>query len=338
MSMNKIAIWALLGAILVAMTTPVTSQEETAPIVSLMIDVDPSPSPTYEEIRSAEANLHTIFGEITKRDGTGTILLIQDVTASRIRLMLAQYSFLSTFEFAVSGKHSDDKLSTLTLSEQEALITKSIEYGESARVCGMSEVNVTGFMPPGFDQNEDTFRAIDNLGFAYDAGFQAGLIYAPGHEDDVWPYQVEGYNFYAVPISTVDVSGELMPLYDKKMAEEGVSADEWTEILEAKFDEAAANDEPVVVVVSTSTSGDGEFLDALKEFLDYAVSENAAFVNARDLVTMAMTGSLTPPPGPTVSECTTCGEDEVGDIAITLVETPELGNETAENATEETEA
>ena len=206
-------------------------------------------------------------------------------------------------------------------------------------MCGKSEVNVTGFMPPSFDQNEDTFRAIDNIGFAYDAGFQAGLIYAPGHEEDVWPYQVKGYNFYAVPISTVNVSGVLMPLYDKKMAEEGVGADEWTEILEAKFDEAAANDEPVVVVVCTSVSGDGEFLDALKEFLDYAVSKNAAFVNARDLVTMSKTGSLTPPE-PTVSECATCGEDEVGDIAITLVETlaPELGNETAENATEEIEA
>jgi len=109
----------------------------------------------------------------------------------------------------------------------------------------MSEVTAMGFLPPGFDQNEDTYMAIDNLGFDYDAGVQAGLIYAPGHGGDVWPYQVEGYNFSAVPISTVDVYGELTPLYDKKMADNGMSAAECNEILTTKLDESAANDEPI---------------------------------------------------------------------------------------------
>ncbi|HII07150.1 MAG TPA: hypothetical protein HA349_07530 [Methanotrichaceae archaeon] len=337
--MKKIAIYMLLGVLLMAIMPPAASQEENAPIISLMIDVDTTPSPGYEEIRAAESNLHTIFGQIANRDGTGTIFSTQDVTSSRIRLLLAQYSVLSTFEFAISGNRSDDQLSILPISEQEALIKNSVRSAEAARVCDMSDVNVTGFMPPGFDQNEDTYRAIDNLGFMYDAGFQAGLIYAPGHEEDVWPYMVEGYNFSAVPISTVDVSGELVPLYDKKVAEEGMSAAEWGEILTTKLDESAANDEPMVVLLSTSVSGTGEYLGALIEFLDYAVSEDAIFVNARDLVTIAKTGNLTLPEGGTW-ECPTCGEDEAMDLNIVLVEKEDasLVNESEPNESSDQEA
>jgi hypothetical protein len=39
----------------------------------------------------------------------------------------------------------------------------------------------TSRLPPqAFDQNEDTFKILQNLKIAYDAGFQAGLIYRPG--------------------------------------------------------------------------------------------------------------------------------------------------------------
>lgn len=319
--MKKVTIWMILGTFLLAVITPAASQEDTAPIISLMVDVDIPPSPAYDEIRSTEQNLHRISGEIFNRGTTTTIFLTQDVASSRIRLMLAQYSVLSGFEFAISGKQSDDQLSTMPLSEQEALIKRSVTLAEAAQVCGMSEIHVTGFMPPGFDQNEETYMAIDNIGFAYDAGFQAGLIFEPGHEEDVWPYQVEGRNFYALPLSTVEVDGELVPLYDKKLAEMGVGASEWAEILKAKLDEAAANDEPVVILISTSISGDGEYLDALKTFLSYAKSENATFVNARTLVNYAKTGSLTPPLVEE-SECIDCEEDEILDLTIRAVEPP----------------
>ncbi len=312
--MNKI-ICLILGA-LVATMLPGASQEENVPIINLMIDVDVPPSRTADEVRASEVNLHTIFTAIKKHDGTGTILLTQDVTSSRIRLILAQYTTMSDFEFAVSGKSADDQLSTLSLPEQESLIARSIEIAKAARVCGLSEVEVLGFMPPGFDQNEDTYRAIDDLGIQYDAGFQAGLIYEPGHEEDVWPYQVEGYNFYAVPISTVEVSAALMPLSDKRMADEGLTAEEWNDILVAKLDESTANGEPMVVLLSTSTSGEGDYLEALKKFLDYSVSKNAVFVNAGDLVTIAKTESFAFLDGGSLG-CPTCGDDEGIDLSIT---------------------
>lgn len=316
LSMKRIAICMLLGAFLMATMPPATSQEESAPIVSLMIDVYTPSSPNYDQVRSAEVNLHEMYSEIKKRGGTATIFLTEDVTSSRIRLILAQYTVLSNFEFAVSGKHSDDQLSTMSLSDQEALIGRSIRVANAARVCGLSSVEVLGFMPPGFDQNQDTYVAIDNLGIQYDAGFQAGIIYEPGHETDVWPYRVEGHNFSAVPISTASVGGELVPLYDRAMNDSGISSSEWQNILAAKLDESAANSEPMVVLISTSISGKGEYLTALKGFLNYAVSKDTIFVNARDLVEISTTGNLTLPEG-RLYECPACGQDEGKGITIT---------------------
>lgn len=328
----KKVICIILSSILVAMTHAGAIQENETPIINLMIDVDVPPSPNIDEVRVSEVNLHSIFTAVTNRGGTGTILLTQDAASSRIRLILAQYTTMSNFEFAVSGKSADDKLSTLPLSEQEVLISRSIEVAKAAKVCGLSEVEVLGFMPPSFDQNEDTYRAIDELGIEYDAGFQAGLISTPGHEYDVWPYQVEGYNFYAVPISTVEVAGELVPLYDRAMNEGGVSSSEWQDILVTKLDETATKGEPMVVLLSTSTSATGDYLEALAGFLDYAVSKDAVFVNTRDLVTIITTGSLPLPQGG-IWECPTCGQDGGMYITITreIPETPSSDNESEMN-------
>jgi len=320
--MIKNLAYILAGVLFITLMQPcIASQGENTPIISLIVDVDVPASPDSEEIRSTELILNAFSNDLMKRDTTATLVLTQDVTISRIRLALARLTVASDFEFAISGKQSDDLLSTMTLSEQEALIKRSIEIAEAAKVCGLTEVNVAGFLPPGFDQNEDTYKVIDNLGFEYDAGFQAGLIYAPGHEADVWPYQLEGYNFSAVPISSAIVGEELLPLYDKRIVEEGIGASEWTGILKTKLDEAAAEDEPVVILLSTSVSGTGEYFEALKAFLDYAESKNASFVNGRDLVAIAKSGTSTPPEV-LASECLNCGEDELGDLEIRLVETP----------------
>lgn len=330
--MKKILIYLILGASMMAIMAPAASQEINTPVISLMIDIDTPPSPNYDEIRSAEANFQTISSQIAKRDGNATFLLTREVAKSRIRLLLAQYSVLSSSEFAISGNQSVDKLSTMPLSDQESLIKNSIKAAEAARVCGKSQVNVLGFMPPGFDQNEDTYKAIDNLEIQHNMGFQAGIINAPGHEEDVWPYQVEGYNFYAVPVSSVSLDDKLLPLYDKKMSEEGISASKWAEILSAKLDASVDKNEPVVVMLSSSISGSGEYLDALKQFLDYAVSKNASFVTAKDLIVMAHPNSIDLG---NASVCTTCGEDEILDVEITQIETPMESNESAENATVE---
>lgn len=320
----KMMINMFLGVFLISMMLSGAAQEEKIPIVSLMIDVDAPANPNKDEVRASEVDLYALYTEIRKREESATIFLTQDVTASRIRLILAQFSVLSNFEFAVSGNHSDDLMSTMSLEEQEAMLRKSIEVAKMSKICGLSEIILRGFMPPSFDQNEDTYRAMDAVGIEYNAGFQAGLIYAPGHENDVWPYRVDGYNFFAVPVSTHEVSGKKMPLYDREMKENGISASEWYGILASKFDQSSARDEPTVILLSTSISGEGEYLDALAKFLDYAASKNATTANSMDLVRKSKTGSFIATETE-AAECPTCGQDEGIDLSITLVE---AGNST----------
>ena len=59
----------------------------------------------------------------------------------------------------------------------------------------------------------------------------------------------------------------------------GLGADEWYDALAAKFNEIKGQDEPLVISLTTSISGNGDYLDALKRFIELAKSENAAFVN-----------------------------------------------------------
>ena len=322
--MKRIAAYIWLGIFATAIIFPAASQEDNHPVVALMINVDVPASPSEAQIREAEINLHKIYNEIRSRDQTATLFLNQDVTSSRIRLTLAQYTVLSNMEFAVSGRHSNDSLSSLPLAKQQELIKKSIDIAKASKVCGLTEVNVLGFFPPGFDQNEDTYEAIDKLGIKYDAGFQAGIVYAPGHEDDSWPYQVEGYDFYALPTSSINLSGKKMPLYDLDMQESGISASDWNNYLVAKLDEASGKDEPEVILLSTSVSSNGEYLDALKDFLDYAKSMNATFVNARDLISIS-TGSPLDLEDSTI--CETCGQNQGEGISINVVNESISANE-----------
>jgi 7-cyano-7-deazaguanine synthase in queuosine biosynthesis len=46
----------------------------------------------------------------------------------------------------------------------------------------------------------------------------------------------------------------------------------------------------MVISLSSSISGSGEYAEALNEFIDYASSNNAEFVSSSDLVEMSRTG------------------------------------------------
>lgn len=330
--MNVSRICLFLMAISTVLMPSGFSQERAGPVVNLMIDVDTPSVPTNEEVRTLEVNLHKMYSEIRARNQTATIFLTQDTTSCRIRLLLAQYGVLSDFEFAISGNHSEDKLSSMSFSEQKALIERSIELAKASKVCGINEIDITGFMPPLFDQNEDTYKVMDDLGIKYDAGFQEGIIYAPGHENDVWPYNVEGYGFYAVPVSTYTVSGKKVPLYDRYIKDDGIGPSKWYDLLVARFEQSAGKDEPLVILLTTSISGSGEYLDALTRFLDYAKSKGAVFVNTMDLVKMSASDSdITPTEAG--SECLTCGQEESKNLSITIVKATNSTNSSDQEAT-----
>jgi peptidoglycan/xylan/chitin deacetylase (PgdA/CDA1 family) len=261
--------------------------EESHAVVNLMIDADIPASPSPEETKSAGDSLINLVNGIDPRGLNATIFVSGDMV-SAYRLGITLQGTMSNHELALYGNNSGESLSSLSGSEQKAALTRARDKLYSCYVCGGKHVDIKGFRPQGFDQNEDTFPILENLGIVYDAGFQSGLIYTPGHENDAWPYPIDGYKLYAVPVSTYPFEGVPVYLYDRYAKEEKkLSGSQWYDLLVGSFDESAEAGEPMVVIFSNLVSGDGEYLDAYRNFLDYAQSKGATFVKTIQLVDMA---------------------------------------------------
>jgi len=327
--MKKLVFNSLIILILLLGLANVSSSENQSKTVNLMIDMDILASPTQEEVFAAESNLLEMRNEMEKRDLKATFSSTYDVITTRIRLRLTEIGRSPNFELALSGNNSNEKISAKSYAEQKSILERSKKAVENCRVCGKNEIVASGFMPQSFDQNNDTYQILDEMGIQYDAGFQAGVIYAPGHQNDAWPYQVKGHNFYAVPVSTYRLSDKKVPLQDRYFKENGLTSSQWYDVLVGKFSEAQNNDEPVVIALTTSISGSGDYLDALKQFLDFAISKDASFVTTMDLVNMSRSEEYRPS-APTTKECTTCGqrEEQSVEVGITVA-----SNNTTEVAT-----
>lgn len=264
-----------------------SSEEPT--FVNFIWDLDLPADLPSEELYDAKVEITEVASLMNRNNARWNLFLTQGAM-SQTRLLLAQLALDPLLEIGISGSNLDGKLSAESYSEQLSILELSMRFAEGCGICDVHEVQASGFLPQSFDQNEDTYKAIDELGLDYDAGFQAGILYAPGHEEDVWPYKVEDHEFYAVPISTYMLSGELVPLSDRYAKDNGISPSEWEDMLVGKFDEISGEDEPMVISLSSSISGSGEYGDALNEFIDYASSNDAEFVSASDLVEMSRTG------------------------------------------------
>lgn len=261
--------------------------EETQATVNVMIDADIVHSPTAEQSDLAGGYLINLTNQIVPKKLNATIYVTYDMVAAR-RLAITYQGTLPGIELAMHGMSADERLSEMSLADQEKLLNKSYEMLYSCYVCGGDHVDIKGFRPQAFDQNEDTFKILQNLNIAYDAGFQVGLIYRPGHEKDTWPYPIEGYSLYAVPVSTYSLDGESVYLYDRYIKEEKkLSGTQWYDILVKKFDESSKSKDPMVVIFSTLVSGSGDYLDAYKKFINYANSKGARFVTTSQLTEMA---------------------------------------------------
>lgn len=309
------AIYGCIAVCLLVMTLNATSQPDDAPLMVNMM-VTPDMPAMFDENDSAnlKTELRAIYHLVAQKNQTLTLFLTQDAS-KEVRALLGQIGLYSGFEYGISGKNSAEELSSKSYLEQKNLLDESIRRAESCAICGRNEISIKGFMPTSFDQNEDTYKALEASRIEYDAGFQAGVIYAPGHEKDIWPYKIDGYSVYAVPISTIMLSGERVPLDDKYAAEKGLTSSQWYDLLVAKLDEAALNDEPVVISISTSVSGSREYLDALDKFIDYAISKNARFVTSYELVKVSQTGVFTEV-NLSKTGCTTCNQESDSNKAI----------------------
>lgn len=327
--MKKMLFNSLITLILLIGLASASPSENGSKTVNLMIDIDMPAYPTQEQVFAAESNLLNMRNEMEKRDLKATFISTYDVITTRMRLRLTEVGQSPNFELAFSGNNSNEKISTKSYAEQKSILERSRKAVENCRVCGKNEILASGFMPQSFDQNNDTYRILDEMGIQYNAGFQEGVIFAPGHQDDAWPYLMEGHDFYAVPVSTYSLSDKRVPLQDRYFKENGLTSSQWYDALAGKFGEAQNSDEPVVIALTASISGSGDYLDALKQFLDLVVSQEASFVKTMDLVNRSRQEEYLPP-APTTEECTTCGQQDEKSVAIGVVV---ISNNTTEVAT-----
>jgi hypothetical protein len=310
--MNNYLISSLIGIYLLSMILIGNSLTDNKPLlVNLMVtpDIPASSNETIVDIQ--ESNLRNIYYLVDQENETLTLYLTKDASR-QMRAFLGQMGLLSGFEYALSGNNSEEKLSEKSFSDQKSVLEESKKRAEACKICGENEIILMGFMPPSFNQNEDTYKALEALNIEYDAGFQAGIIYAPGHKEDVWPYKIEGYDLYAVPISTSEFSGDSIILDDKYASEKGLTSSQWYDLLVAKLNNAIAKSQPVVISLSTSVSGTGGYLEALKNFINYAQDKDAKFVSSYELVTFSQTGEFKIPGNISESECTACNKDGKG--------------------------
>jgi hypothetical protein len=335
--MRSIIYWSMLACFLITSILGASQTEGKPTIVNLMIvtDAPASTVPGHENISGS--NLLNLYREIDGRNLIATVFSTQEFINTPSRLILTQIGFSSDFELAMSGNNTGEKLSTKSYAGQKAILETSKRYVEACKICGKNEIAVNGFMPQSFAQNKDTYKALDDLLIKYDAGFQAGILYAPGHENAVWPYLVEGHKFYAVPVSTYSQSGKKVVLQDSFFNNPPLGASEWYDALASKFDEIQGKDEPMVISLTTTVSGSGDYFDALKRFMDYATSKKASFVTTNQLVDMTKAGVRNVSELPAANEsgeCLTCDQSNSNaNITISTDNTTQTAASDAETAT-----
>jgi len=292
---GKMAVGMLLGIALMGTACLGLCQE--SPVVNIMVDADIAPAHSADDVNAAGASLINLINEIDPK-GRNVTIFVSGEMATAYRLGVTSQGTMTNHELALYGNNTGENLTSFPNAEQGAILKDANSRLYHCYVCGGKHVDIRGFRPQGFEQNEDTLRSLENLSIIYDAGFQQGLIYAPGHEEDAWPYPLDGFKLYAVPITTAKVNGEEAVLYDKFVKEQGLSGSHWQDILQSEFDENAKDGVPTVVIFSNLVSGNGEYLDAYRNFLDYAESNGARFLTTLQLVEMAAAKN----PGSTIPE------------------------------------
>jgi hypothetical protein len=285
--LKKIAMMGCLIGIFLLISIGLALSKESIVVVNLLIDADIDPASTPEQIKIAEDSLIYLTNQVDPKGLSATIYVTEDMVRAD-RLGITYQGTMKNHELALQSNRTDGKLSRLSASDQEKLLTAARDKLYRCYVCGGEHVAIKGFLPQAFDQSEDTFKILEKLGIIYDVGFQAGVVYRPGYENATWPYAIEGYNLYAVPVSTYQINDELVYLDDRYLKEEKkLSGSQWYDLLVKKFDESSENGDPMVVIFSNLVSGSGDYLDAYKKFIDYALSRQAAFVTTLQLVDMA---------------------------------------------------
>ena len=257
-------------------------------VVNLMIDINAPPTPTSVEEQIVFDSIVNLTNGIGPKGLNVTLFPIGEAIPSQ-RLRITYLANSSNYEVAMGGMIKDEKIGSNSSSDQKALLGEMKRYVEACHICSGKETKPVGFKPQSFDQNADTYQILNQMGMLYDAGFKAGVLYLPDHENDTWPYRMNNQNVYAVPVSTYALHGDRILLSDRiAKEEEKLSGSQWHDILVSKFEESAKKGDPVVLIFDNQITGrDADYLEAYLNFIDYARSKNATFVTTSELVKMS---------------------------------------------------
>ena len=300
-------------------------------VVNLMIDINAPPSPTSLEEQIAFDSIVNLTNGIGPKGLNVTLFPTGEAIPSQ-RLRITYLANSSNYEVAMGGMKKDEKIGSNSSYDQRALLGEMKRYVEACHICSGKETKPVGFKPQSFDQNADTYKILNQMGMLYDAGFKAGVLYLPGHENDTWPYRIDSLNVYAVPVSTFILVGERTTLSDRVAKEEKkLTGSQWYDILVNKFDESAKKGDPLVAIFDNQITGrDADYLKAYLDFIDYALSKNATFVTTSELVKMSKTKK--PASASSGMEAAMSSSPESGCIACDTLENASL-NATFENKT-----
>ena len=176
-------------------------------------------------------------------------------------------------QIAVHGWQSGEDITSLRYEEQLDLIERSFSIVRNAV---SRPEDVVDFKPQGYRYNDDTIKALQDFGaksingiFTADESF-CKCPYAKSLGKITFPYPVTT-DFWAVPISTIEVDSKDIPLDD----DYNNNSSEYINYLLRQYKQHNETKDPLVITIHASITGtDAVRLDALSQFLDFVGADN----------------------------------------------------------------
>ena len=225
-----------------------------------------------------------IMGELEARGLVSTILVdaaFAEENCARLQELHEKGYEIMAFVRPEAEEGESVTLSMLSYEEQEALITATKTAIEEC----LGEA-ISGFRCYRFDQNEDSYEIVDDQGFEFNLGFVAHSDASfAGHEDDTLPYEVTGYDFWAVPLHAVYYEDEWVTFCDMPCSSR-MDGEEWGTLLIRELNDTRDEGECLITEVHPYYTGvEDDWFQAFVDFLDYAVQIDARFMTVEELVT-----------------------------------------------------
>ena len=281
MKLMKMLLFAMMACLIAQQLFLCAVAEDGSSAINLIVKMESSPQSdgkSQADRESLEMNTTTnLLNEVDSRKSNVTISVTGDIANKLYPLYVTMLGTKNNHELIMGGMSSGEQLASF--EDQDARMRKSKKYVEDDYVCGGKQFQVAGYLPQPGSFNQSGYKIMDDLGLLYMVD-DAGL---PESEGKVMPYQMDGFAFYVVPVST----GSEGRMWDAAAKEAGLNGTQWYNSLVGKFDDASAKGEPMIAVFTNTVSGSGEYLDAYKKFVEYASDKGASFVTTNKLVESA---------------------------------------------------